>query len=267
MEWIIGIVVVVAVLAAIFGRVERKPKETLMAAMPSAPPPAAPRRREYASILEDGQYRSLTADEVAEMFAEIRERLKEHRRTAKSMQKFADKYLETGKLDEAAYATLEHAEDDTRRTLANAEALNDKLFFETESARERYYKFVDDICEAESDIEYARSEIEDIRQEIEDGDFVPQKRDPPKKTKKPPKGSKPNFRMRYLSMSGNEAEWEILIVAHDGKSFAGWSFEHDQQLNFNVAGVVWAEDIATQRRVADVEAHLAGLLPKAGGAK
>ncbi|MGB3865055.1 MAG: hypothetical protein WBA29_05440 [Xanthobacteraceae bacterium] len=187
MEWVIGIVVVLFILGVLLGLIDNGPKEPPRK-VPSSTPPA-PRRREYASIFENGQYLPLSSEEVAELFGDIRERLKEHRKVAKAMQKLADKFSETGKLDQGAYVAMADAETDARHTLAEAEALNDKLFFESESAQQRYYKFVDDICEAESDIEFAREAIEDTRQAIEDGDFIPEKPIIPKKTKKLPKGS------------------------------------------------------------------------------
>jgi hypothetical protein len=42
---------------------------------------------------------------------------------------------------------------------------------------------IDDLCEAESDIEYARQDIEDTRQSVEDGEFIPQKRMKPEAVK------------------------------------------------------------------------------------
>jgi hypothetical protein len=114
------------------------------------------------------------------------------------------------------------------------------------------------------DIESAREDIADTKQSIDDGDFVPQKRAKPKtkkwekrKTvKKPSDGSRPNVRMLYRSMSDNEAEWEILVIDCDGKSFVGWSFEHEREFNFNVAGVIWAENVITCQRIANFETFL-----------
>jgi hypothetical protein len=68
--------------------------------------------------------------------------------------------------------------------------------------------------------------------------------------------------MRYQSMSENEAEWEILVVSRNGKSFVGWSFDCDRQFNFNVSGIVWAEDLATHKRIAKFAAYLDDLFPK-----
>lgn len=149
MEWVVGIVVVLLILGVLFGRSNEKPKPQPTKTAPRTPSPA--RDREYATILENNEHRPVTSGQVAEMFAGIRERLKEHRKAAKAMQKLADKYLETGNLDEAAFAALAQAEGDARRTLTEAEALNDKLYFNSESATERYYKFVDDLSEAELD--------------------------------------------------------------------------------------------------------------------
>lgn len=163
MEWIIGIIVVLCVLGLMFGGGKGKPKHS--PSKIAADAPALSKGREYASIYENGEYRPLSADEVAEMFSIIRDRIKEHRKISKAVQKLADKFAETGKLDEAAYAALSTAAADVSRTLTEAEALYDRLFFERETASERYYKLIDDLNEIEADIESAREEVIRIKQD------------------------------------------------------------------------------------------------------
>ena len=173
MGWIIGIFVALCLLGLMLGAGKAKPKQ-LQRTIPACAP-AASKGREYASIYENGEYRPLSSDEVAEMFSIIRDRIKEHRKISKAVQKLADKLAETGKLDEAAYAALSTAGADVSRTLAEAEALYDRLFFERETASDRYYKLIDDLNEIEADIESACVEIVGIKQDIKDGGFFPKK--------------------------------------------------------------------------------------------
>jgi len=68
--------------------------------------------------------------------------------------------------------------------------------------------------------------------------------------------------MGYRSMSDNEREWEIRIIARTGEaSFQGWSYDHDQEFNFNVAGVLWAEDLVSGQRISDFQSYLDQITP------
>lgn len=259
MEWIIGIIVVLIVLGAMFGG-SKDQRRTAPAQSRSSNSPSASTRRPYATVEEGGAYRDLSADEVAELFADIRGDLKKHRKTAKLILKLATRYEETGKLDDAKYAQVAWAETEVQNTITKAEALYDRLFFEQDSSSDRYYRGIEDLHEAEAEIEAARDDIVETKRAIEDGEFVPQKRVKP--VKKPRKGSKPNIRMGYRSMSDNEREWEILIIARTGEaSFQGWSFDHDREFNFNVAGVLWAEDLVSGQRISDFQSYLGQIAP------
>lgn len=261
MTWAIGIVIVLAVLGTLFGggkgRAKPQPRKAAL---------GAPRAsREYATIFENGEHRPVSSDQVAAMFADIRGRLKEHRATAKAMTKLADIFLETGTLDAEAYAAFSDAEKETANTLAAAEALNDKLYFNSDAASDRYWKLIDDLSEAEADIEAAREEIVSIQRDIENGEFIPQKRAKPQPVKKPPKGAKPNIRMLYRSLGDNECEWTILITARTGRSsFKGWSFDHDRDFNFNAKGVLCAHDLLTGQRISDFQTYLDQTAPVDG---
>ncbi|AWC22230.1 hypothetical protein CO731_01686 [Aminobacter sp. MSH1] len=184
MEWIIGIAAAVLVLAKLFGGRETRARHS------SERRASTYSSREYATIFENGRHHPVTSEQAAGMFAGIRGKLKEHRNTAKAIQRLADKFAETGRLDEDAYAKLANADVDVGRTLAEAETLNDKLYFNSDSVSARYYKFVDDLSEVESDIESAREEIADIRTWADDGDFMPQKLARPKATKEPTRGQR-----------------------------------------------------------------------------
>jgi hypothetical protein len=129
----------------------------------------------FAMILKNGEYLPVTSDEVEEMFAEIKERLKRYLVVAESSGELADDLSKTGKLDDAAFAELILAEADVRRTCAEAMFLYDNLSFNNESARLRFYKIIEDLSVAESDIEFARREIEDTLESI-DADGVPPER-------------------------------------------------------------------------------------------
>lgn len=173
MEWVIGILVLLIVLGGLFGGGQKK-QPSRAKGRPAATAPAG--KPPYAQIEENGFYHPLSAEDVESMFGGIRDRLKEHRQAAKAMERLSGKFNETGKLDEDAYRKVEWSDVDVRETIQEAEALYDRLFFERESASERYYKIIDDLHEAESDIEVYRDEIKETRELIKSGDFIPEKR-------------------------------------------------------------------------------------------
>lgn len=86
MEWLIWVMVLIVVLMALSGGTGEK--ATKAPTSGKAP---------YAQIHENGSCLPLTATDVENLFAEIRERLREHRRTASAMKKLASKFEESGK--------------------------------------------------------------------------------------------------------------------------------------------------------------------------
>jgi hypothetical protein len=208
---------------------------------------------EYASIEDNGRYHSLSSQDVDDLFRGLKEQLKTHKKSARQLKKLADRFEETGKLDEQSYSTFADLEAKISRASEAAEKIYDSLFFTSESSQEKHYKLIDDLSETLSDVEHAHMCISHVKEDIASGEFLPQsrpKQSEQKQYKRPPAGAAPDLQMLYRGMGGKERTWRVLVLEITGENtFVGWSFEQDKALNFNAAGVLIAKDLKSGKKI------------------
>ncbi|WP_312414087.1 hypothetical protein [Shinella sp.] len=208
---------------------------------------------EYASIEDNGRYHSLSSQDVDDLFRGLKEQLKSHKKSARQLMKLAEKFEETGKLDEQSYSTFADLEEKISRASDAAEKIYDSLFFAKESSQDKHYKLIDELSEVLSDVEHAHMCISHVKEDIASGDFQPQKKSKQpeaKRYKRPPDGTSPDLQMLYRSMGGKEGTWRVLVLEVTGENtFVAWSFEQDMALNFNAVGVLIAKDLKSGKKI------------------
>lgn len=132
--------------------------------------PTALRERPYAEIERGGSYYPLSSDEVADLFAPYRERLKELRTIERDVKRIAKRYDSTGKIDLAELSHFMGADKEAERAADEAQTVLDLLFFKDENSDSKFFKIIDDLYGVEAEISDTLEEIEFIGELIRDGE-------------------------------------------------------------------------------------------------